>query len=120
MMHQHSSEAGEELQLRNSVYSLFVELAEITDALTEKTNSDEYDELQSLIQCREECVRRLAELHTMECGNMVIYSADDEQLKEIVSRVKQSSRRMQSLMEDKNKTIVTILSNLQNQKLYQQ
>jgi hypothetical protein len=120
MMHRHSGEAGEQLQLRNSVYSLFVELAEVTDALTEKTNSNEFDELQSLVQRREECVRHLAELHTMEYGSMVIYSADDEQLKEIMSRVNQSSRRMQSLMEDKNKTIVSILLNLQNQKMYQQ
>lgn len=120
MMHQHSSEESEQLRRQHSVYSLFVELAEVTDALTEKTNSNEFDELQSLIQRREECVRHLAELHTVENGSNVIYSDDDEQLKEIVSRVKQSSRRMQSLMEDKNKSIITILSNLQNQKMYQQ
>ncbi|HAP36938.1 MAG TPA: hypothetical protein DCQ28_13780 [Bacteroidetes bacterium] len=120
MMHQHSNEAGEQIQFRNSVYSLFVELAEVTDALTEKTNSNEFDELQSLIQRREECIRHLAELHTVEYGEMVINSVNDGQLIEIVSRVNQSSWRMQSFMEEKNKTIVMALSNLHNQKLYQQ
>ena len=120
MMLQHNSNEKEQHERRNSVYSLFVELAEVTDALMEKTNNDEFDELQSLIQRREECIRQLSELHTMEYRSMMIYGVDDEQMKEIVTRVKQSSERMKSLMEQKSKTIVTTLSNLQNQKMYQQ
>ncbi len=117
---QHNNDASEQLQRRNSVYSLFVELAEVTETLMEKTNINEFDELQALVQRREECIRQLSELHTMEYRSMMIYETNDGQMKEIVSRVNQSSERMKCLMEQKNKTIVTTLSNLHNQKMYQQ
>ncbi len=120
MMLQHDVSSDEAGQRRNSIYALFVELAEVTDALTERTNNDEYDELQPLAQQREECVRRLCEQHTLEEQSMMIYANDDEHMKEIVARVKHGSERMQLVMEEKNSMIVTALSNLQKQKMYQQ
>jgi hypothetical protein len=120
MMLQHSTDTDEQLQRRNSIYSLFVELAEVTDALTQKTTNDDFEELQSLVQRREVCIRELSRIHTMEYTSMMIYGVDDVQMKEIVSKVKQSSEQMQSVMEMKNKEIITALSNLQHQKMYQQ
>lgn len=120
MMLQHDVHPEEAEHRRNSIYALFVELADVTDALTEKTKNDEYEELQLLAQRREECVRQLSERHTMEVSSMKIYGINDEPMKEIVTRVKQSSERMQSAMDEKNSMIVTALSNLQKQKMYQQ
>jgi hypothetical protein len=120
MMLQHSTDMSDQQQYRNSVYALFVELAEVTEALTEKTIDDKFEELQALIECREKCIRRLSEAHTMEYRSMIIYGGEDKQMKEIVYRVKQSSERMRSAMDGKNKLIVTALSNLHNQKMYQQ
>ncbi len=120
MMLQHDVHPEEAERRRDSIYALFVELADVTDALTEKTKNDEYEELQLLAQRREECVRQLSERHTMEVSSMKIYGVNDERMKEIVTRVKQSSERMQSAMDEKNSMIVTALSNLQKQKMYQQ
>jgi len=120
MMLQHDTNVSEQLQYRNSVYTVFVELAEVTEALMEKTDGDEFEELQTLIQRREVCIRKLSEMHTMEHHRMTIYGSGDGQMEEIVSRVKQSSERMQSIMEQKSKSIVMKLSNLQNQRMYQQ
>lgn len=120
MMLQHSTDTDEQVERRNFIFSLFVELTEITDALTEKTINEEFDELQSLVQRREVCIRELSKIHTMEQNSMMVYSGDDMQMKEIVSKVKLSSEQMQSAMEQKNKEIITMLSNLQHQKVYQQ
>ncbi len=117
---QHNNDAVIEFEHRNTVYSLFAELAEVTEKLIEQTDQDEFTSMQPLVQRREACILRLSELHTMEQGSMKIYGADDEQMKEIVARVIQCSQRMQSVMEHKSKLIVTTLSNLQNQKMYHQ
>lgn len=115
---QHNNDAVFELEHRNTVYSLFAELAAVTEELTEQTDKDEHDSVQSLVQRREACVRQLSEIHTMEQGSMKIYGSDDEQMREIVARVIKSSEKMRSVMEHKSKLIVTALSNLQNQKMY--
>jgi len=120
MMLQHNTNANEQTQYRNSVYALFVELVEVTDALTEKTGSDDLEALQLLVQRREECIRQLSAMHTMEQRSMMIYGSEDEQMKQIISRVKRGSEQMMSAMEQKSKTIVAKLSNLHHQRMYQQ
>jgi len=120
MMLQHNNNADAQAQYRNAVYAMFVELADVTDALTEKTDSDDFEDIQSLVQRREVCIRQLSVEHTMERRNIMMDRTEDEQMKEIVSRVKHSSERMQSVMEQKSKMLIMNLTNLQNQKMYQQ